>query len=160
MKRTILTVSLLLLAGSAARSSEMFDKKTSFSFREMLKSFTAFFTPSAALQQPPAGVTLNMPPAAALAYLETEKPVLLDIRTPDEYAQGHLKGSVLLDFYAADFAEKLAKLDKAAKYLIYCRSGRRSGKALETMGQLGLAQAHDIEGGITAWTAAGLPVVK
>ncbi|MCX5793659.1 MAG: rhodanese-like domain-containing protein [Elusimicrobia bacterium] len=103
---------------------------------------------------------LHVPPAQALNYLEQEKPVLLDIRTPDEYAQGHLKDSTVIDFYAPDFAEKLGKLDKSAKYLIYCRTGRRSGKALETMQQLGFTQAHDIEGGITAWTAAGYPVVK
>ena len=105
-------------------------------------------------------LAVHLPPVQALNWLEQEKPLLLDIRTPDEYAQGHLKDSVVMDFYAPDFAEKLGQLDKTAKYLIYCRTGRRSGKALETMQQLGFTQAHDIEGGITAWAAAGYPVIK
>ena len=159
MKKSILAASIIFLAGTAARSADMYDKKSSFSFREMLKSFTAFFA-SAPEKLSPAGLPLNLAPAGALAYLEKEKPVLLDVRTPDEYAQGRLKDSTLMDFYSPDFSEKLGKLDKAAKYLVYCRSGNRSGKALAMMVKLGFTEVQHIEGGITAWTAAGYPVVK
>ncbi|HNW43304.1 MAG TPA: rhodanese-like domain-containing protein [Elusimicrobiales bacterium] len=158
MKRTVFALSIIFLAATAARSADIFDKKSSFSFREMMKSFAAFFTAPAPKKLSPAGLPPSLPPADALAYLTAEKPALLDIRTPDEYAQGSLKDAVLLDFYAPDFSEKLGRLDKAAKYLIYCRSGRRSAKALETMAQLGFTEAHDIKGGITAWAAAGYPV--
>lgn len=159
MKNIILITSIILLAGTAARSADMFEKKSSFSFREMLKNFTAFLSPTPQ-KLSPSGLPLNLAPAKARAWLEEASPVLLDIRTPDEYAQERLKGAALLDFYAPDFVEKLGLLDKSAKYLIYCRSGNRSGKALETMGQLGFTEAHHIEGGITAWTAAGYPTVK
>lgn len=159
MKNSILAVSIIFLAGAAACSADMFDKKSPFSFREMLKSFTAFFA-SAPEKLSPAGLPLNLPPAAALAYTEKEKPALLDVRTPEEYEQGHLKDSTLMDFYAPDFADKLGKLDKAAKYLVYCRSGNRSGKTLGMMEKLGFMKIQHIDGGIAAWTAAGYPVVK
>lgn len=103
---------------------------------------------------------LNIPPAEAKAYLEAEKPVLIDIRTADEYAAGHLENSAQMDYYAPDFKDKLAKLDKGAKHLIYCRSGKRSAAALKIMQDMGFSDVHDIAGGINAWIAAGLPVVK
>ena len=65
---------------------------------------------------------------------------------------------MLVDFYAADFAEQLAALDTDVPYLVYCRSGNRSGQALGVMEQLGFASAVDVDGGIVAWADAGLPV--
>jgi phage shock protein E len=85
--------------------------------------------------------------------------VVLDVRTPDEYAEGHLDGAVLVDFYGADFADQLGRLDPAVPYLVYCHSGNRSGQTLTMMQQLGFASAVDIDGGIVAWQASGLPVV-
>ena len=105
-------------------------------------------------------VPLNIPPAEAKTYLEAEKPVLIDIRTADEYAAGHLADSAQMDYYAPDFKDKLSKLDKNAKYLIYCRSGKRSTATLKMMQDMGFSDNHDIAGGINAWIAAGLPVVK
>lgn len=108
-----------------------------------------------------AAFPLNIKPEEARSYIESERPVVIDIRTADEYAAGHLEATTLqLDYYAPDFKEKLAALDKTAKYLIYCRSGRRSASALLTMKDLGFIDTHDIEGGINAWITAGLPVVK
>jgi phage shock protein E len=161
MHKWIIAVTILMLAGSPARAGSMFDSKGSFSFKEMLKSFASFFSPQAEpTVQKAAALPANLSPEQAKAWLETDTPALLDIRTPEEYAQGRLKDSQLMDFYAPDFAERLGKLDKGAKYLIYCRSGKRSGKALETMAGLGFTQARDIEGGINAWIAAGLPTVN
>ncbi len=85
--------------------------------------------------------------------------VVLDVRTPQEYAEGHLDGAVLVDFYDPDFADQLSRLDLGVPYLVYCRSGNRSGQALAMMQQLGFASAVDIDGGIVGWQASGLPVV-
>ncbi|MBI5745197.1 MAG: rhodanese-like domain-containing protein [Elusimicrobia bacterium] len=104
---------------------------------------------------------LNVRPQDVAAFTAAMRPVVIDIRRPEEYAAGHLSAASLqLDYYAPDFKDQLAKLDKTVPYLIYCRSGHRSGLALAMMQELGFTQAHDIAGGITAWTAAGLPVVK
>ena len=83
---------------------------------------------------------------------------MLDVRTPEEFAEGHLEGAVLVDFYDADFAEQLAALDTDVPYLVYCRSGNRSGQAMGVMEELGFTSAADIDGGIVAWVDAGLPV--
>lgn len=103
----------------------------------------------------------DLPPQQALLYINTQKPVVVDIRTAEEHAAGYIPGTTLvLDYYAPDFRDRLSGLDKSAGYLLYCRSGRRSGAALEVMAQLGFAEARHIAGGITAWAAAGLPVKK
>ena len=102
--------------------------------------------------------TISVDAAAAITDNPPDDLVVLDVRTPEEFAEGHLEGAVLVDFYAADFAEQLAALDTDVPYLVYCRSGNRSGQALGVMEQLGFASAVDVDGGIVAWTDAGLPV--
>lgn len=102
--------------------------------------------------------TISAQDAAALTDDPPADLVVLDVRTPEEYAEGHLDGAVLVDFYDANFAEQLAALDPETPYLVYCRSGNRSGQTLGIMQQLGFASAVDIDGGILAWADAGLPV--
>ncbi|HSP30296.1 MAG TPA: rhodanese-like domain-containing protein [Ilumatobacteraceae bacterium] len=102
--------------------------------------------------------TISVDEAAAIADNPPANLVVLDVRTPEEFAEGHLDGAVLVDFYDADFAEQLATLDTDVPYLVYCRSGNRSGQAMGVMEQLGFSSAADVDGGIVAWSAAGLPV--
>ncbi|MDO8803010.1 MAG: rhodanese-like domain-containing protein, partial [Elusimicrobiota bacterium] len=74
---------------------------------------------------------LNIKPGDARRYIELQRPVVIDIRRPEEYAAGHLEAvNLQLDYYAPDFKDKLAGLDKKASHLIYCRSGHRSGLTL------------------------------
>lgn len=86
--------------------------------------------------------------------------MVIDVRTADEFAAGHLAGAKEIDFYAASFKADLEKLDKATPYLVYCHSGNRSGQTSELMKQLGFTDVVDVQGGITAWMAAGLAVEK
>ena len=102
--------------------------------------------------------TISVDDAAALVDDPPADLVVLDVRTPEEFAEGHLDGAVLVDFYDADFADQLAGLDPDVPYLVYCRSGNRSGQTLPVMEQLGFSSAVDIDGGIVAWSGAGLPV--
>jgi len=85
--------------------------------------------------------------------------VILDVRTTEEFDSGHLEGAVMLDFYDPDFAAQIAELDPDVPYLLYCRSGNRSGQTAEIMEQLGFADVADVDGGILAWADAGLPIV-
>jgi phage shock protein E len=103
--------------------------------------------------------TISAADASALLADAPGGLVVLDVRTPEEFASGHLAGAVGLDFYAAAFADDLAALDREAPYLLYCRSGNRSGQAREMMRSLGFVEVHEIAGGINAWVEAGLPVV-
>jgi len=108
----------------------------------------------------PFGFT-TIAPVDAAAEIDTgpDDLVVLDVRTPEEFAEGHLDGALLVDFYSDDFAEQLAELDPDVPYVVYCRSGNRSGQTLPIMEQLGFASASDVDGGIVAWEGAGLPIV-
>jgi rhodanese-related sulfurtransferase len=86
--------------------------------------------------------------------------VVLDVRTQEEFVDGHLEGAVLLDYRAPDFAEKVAKLDKSKQYLVHCAAGGRSARACTKMESLGFTNLVNLEGGLGAWTDAGKPVVK
>lgn len=98
-------------------------------------------------------------PRAAAELLEAEpRPTVIDVRTPAEFADGHLEGAVLVDVQSPDFRDRIAELDRDASYVIYCRSGNRSVGARETMAELGFTDVSDIDGGILAWVQAGLPL--
>ena len=86
--------------------------------------------------------------------------VILDVRTPQEVAGGYIAGAINLDFYSETFRDELNRLDKDQTYLIYCRSGNRSGNALKMMTELGFREVYNISDGIIGWQAAGLPTVK
>lgn len=86
--------------------------------------------------------------------------VLLDIRTPREFKQGHIQGAVLLDYYSPDFVGRLKALDRNKTYLVYCRSGNRSGKSLPLFEQLGFRHAYHLETGIKGWLKEKYPVVQ
>ncbi len=85
--------------------------------------------------------------------------VILDVRRAGEYAQGHIEAAISMDFYSPTFRDELDALDKEKTYLIYCRSGNRSGQALGIMDELGFLEIYDLSGGISAWQDAGLPTV-
>jgi rhodanese-related sulfurtransferase len=85
--------------------------------------------------------------------------VVLDIRTPGEYRDGHFHEAVLLDFHSPTFREGLAALDKNRTYFMYCRSGNRSGRALAMMREMGFARVYELRGGILAWLSSGRELV-
>lgn len=101
----------------------------------------------------------ELTPAAFAAALKLPGTVILDVRTPAEFASGHLRGAVNLDIESAGFTAGLAKLAKDAPYAVYCRSGNRSGQALAVMTKSGFTHAYHLGGGITAWQNAGGEVV-
>ncbi|MCC6725269.1 MAG: rhodanese-like domain-containing protein [Saprospiraceae bacterium] len=78
--------------------------------------------------------------------------VLLDMRTPEETAQGMIEGAGQLDYEAPSFEAEVAKLDKSKTYLLYCRSGRRSGEACTYMAKQGFKNLYNLKGGYLAWT--------
>ena len=101
----------------------------------------------------------TVPPADAEAVLvENGDAVLLDIRTPEEHAEARIGGSENIDFYESDFADRLAELDPEGTYVVYCRSGNRSGQAMEIFRDLGFNEVYEIDGGIINWYDSGYPV--
>ncbi len=78
--------------------------------------------------------------------------MLLDVRTPSEYYEGHLKDAVLIDVtQEIEFMKKLGDLDKKKTYIVYCRSGSRSLKACALMREAGIRKVYNVEGGYLAW---------
>jgi rhodanese-related sulfurtransferase len=87
-------------------------------------------------------------------------PVIIDVRTPQEYASGYINGAVNIDIGSPTFKDEIGKLDKNKTYIVYCRTGVRSAAARDIMEGLGFQHVINVLGGITAWEAAGLPVEK
>lgn len=85
--------------------------------------------------------------------------MVLDIRTPEEFAEGHIDGAVNIDFYAPDFGDRLAELDPDARYVLYCRSDNRSGQTMPVLEELGFGDVAEIDGGVVAWAESGLTLV-
>ena len=105
---------------------------------------------------PAAGSSLSASDFAAAAKLPNT--ILLDVRTPSEFAAGHIAGAVNLDVQSATFPQMLTTLDPAKNYAIYCHSGNRSKAAMTAMQQNGFSHLFDLAGGIGAWQSAGGPV--
>lgn len=76
---------------------------------------------------------------------------ILDVRTPDEFAQGHIPGAHNLDLTAPDFMSQVKELDPAGLYAVYCRSGNRSRTAIEVLRAEGITQTVGLAGGVGAW---------
>src|SRR6185369_10831642 len=89
--------------------------------------------------------------------LKKENVILLDVRTPEEYSDGHLKGAVLIDYQDSTFETKVSKFDKNKPVYLYCRTDRRSEAAQEVMLKQGFKKVTNLKGGILAWQKAGLP---
>jgi phage shock protein E len=106
---------------------------------------------------PAAGAHLDA--SSFAAALKIPNTTIIDVRTPAEFAQGHLPGAVNIDISSPGFTAQLDGLDRSAPYAVYCRSGNRSAAALDSMSQMGFTAAYDLSGGIGDWQSAGGEVV-
>jgi len=86
--------------------------------------------------------------------------VALDVRTPEEYNEGHIENSSLINIKSGDFEEEIKNLDKNKNYFVYCKSGRRSKKALELMKKYGFYNVNNMIGGFDKWKSKRLPFEK
>ena len=85
--------------------------------------------------------------------------VVLDVRTPAEFSQGHIQGAMNVDVEAPTFNAEIAKLDMTKTYAVYCHSGRRSGIATSEMAKLGFKHLFNLQNGFADWMARGMMVV-
>ena len=90
---------------------------------------------------------------AEFKSLITGNGILVDVRTPEEFAQGNIEGSSNVDFLNSNFETMIQKLDKSTPVYIYCRSGSRSGQAKKKMKALGFTEVYNLKGGYMAWSA-------
>lgn len=79
--------------------------------------------------------------------------ILIDVRTPQEYESGSIDGSINIDINSEDFFDKVNKLDKSQKILVYCHSGGRSFFAAKLLENIGFKEIIDLDGGIESWNS-------
>jgi rhodanese-related sulfurtransferase len=96
----------------------------------------------------------------AAELVVTNAVIVLDVRTPREFAAGHIAGATNLNYLGGDFSDRLAQLDPSKTYLLHCAVGGRSTNALPKMARLGFTNLIHLDGGFKAWQAAGNPVVR
>jgi thioredoxin len=87
----------------------------------------------------------------------TEKPQLLDVRTPEEFGVEHLENADNVNVNSPDFATKAAQYDKSKPIFVYCKVGGRSAQAADKLVAMGFNEVYNLEGGIMKWTTAGMP---
>lgn len=85
---------------------------------------------------------------------------ILDVRAAKEFADGHVAGAVNIDVNQTDFAQKIDQLDRSKTYIVYCRSGRRSSKAVGIMAAKGFKNLYNVSDGFVGWNKNGLPFEK
>lgn len=103
---------------------------------------------------------VHVEPAGAEKLIKERKVAIVDVRTADEYKEGHIAGAKNIDFTENDFEKKVSELDKSKAYLLHCGSGRRSTASLEIFQKLGFQHIYHLDGGLKAWQGAGKPVEK
>ena len=112
----------------------------------------------------PTQIIENITPQEASTLIQNNQNnpdfVIIDVRTSEELADGHIENAINIDYYSETFRDELNNLDKSKTYLIYCRSGNRSAKALNRMAELNFREVYNILEGIVRWKAEGLPTTK
>lgn len=98
-------------------------------------------------------VDLSPGEAHALIQIHRDNPdfVILDVRTPAEFAEGHLAHAILVDFHGASFRQDIAQLDRQNIYLVYCQRGVRSDRTIRMMQEMGFQQVYNLPGGLARW---------
>ena len=92
--------------------------------------------------------------------LKQDSVQLVDVRTAEEFCEGHIKNAINIDFFSPDFDLKMAALDNSKPLILYCRSGRRSAKSVLKLSDEDYVFIYDLEGGIIQWIFEGNQIVK
>lgn len=104
----------------------------------------------------------DITPEDAAALIEKHRGddrfAIIDVRTAEEFEEGHIAGAKNIDYYKNIFRESITKLNPTYTYLVYCRSGNRSSSALKIMKELGFLNVWNLKGGIKGWQEKSLPV--
>ncbi|MEM9032261.1 MAG: rhodanese-like domain-containing protein [Pseudomonadota bacterium] len=104
-------------------------------------------------------IHLTAEEAASLLASDADVQVL-DVRTRREFDATHIEGAAQVSYYAPNFRAQVTALPNDVAYLVHCRSGNRSGRAVRVLREVGIDTIYHLDGGLNAWQAAGLPVVQ
>ena len=134
-------------------------------FRPILMAVLFLFSLSACKNQAPAATdnTQATAPKPQVQHLSAtdfsvklnsapDNSILVDVRTPEEYAEGHIEGAVNINFYDEDFESQIGALNKDVPVFVYCQAGSRSRKACAKFEALGFKEVYDLEVGYSGWS--------
>ena len=99
-----------------------------------------------------------VPVEDVLNIVQMEEAQLIDVRTPEEYGEGHIANALNIDYFSDNFVENMEKLDKEKPVVLYCKSGNRSNKSAQKLKESGFSKIYDVDGGITEWKSKGFDV--
>ncbi len=149
MKSNLLICASILVVGTAIAA----DTKENTSSKPAPASSEKASAPTAEVK--------DVTPEEAEKILKSKKDVVvLDVRTQEEFEDGHIKGAKNLDVMDDAFAEKLGELDKNKTYVLHCAAGGRSSRVLKEMRKRDFKSVYHMNGGINAWKEAGKPLEK
>lgn len=124
-------------------------------FRSLIILFISFSIVSCN-GQPSKNVQTITPDAFAKKINETPKALILDVRTPEEFASEHIDNALNVDWLGGNFVVDAEKFDKSKPVFVYCKIGGRSSKAVAKLAELGFTNIYELDGGMMKWNAAGL----
>jgi len=102
----------------------------------------------------------SVTPNTLSAIINNNNIQLLDVRTPNEFKSGHIKGAVNINYYDQNFSTQVLKINKNRPVYVYCRSGVRSRYSSEILKKLGFKSIYNLKGGVLNWSSQKLPLVK
>lgn len=95
---------------------------------------------------------INTKPIKEISQKELKNVTVVDVRTPEEFKQGHLPNAININWYDADFAEQFSAIDKNETIYLYCKVGGRSARATQKLDSLGYKNVVNLDGGYDAWS--------
>ncbi|WP_372368944.1 rhodanese-like domain-containing protein [Candidatus Uabimicrobium sp. HlEnr_7] len=102
----------------------------------------------------------NVSAKKAQAIIDESSVVVLDVRTENEFRDGHIKNAININCQSSDFMDKIQNLDKSTTYVLHCKSGGRSTFAINKMKELGFSTIYHMNGGMNEWANNKLPIEK
>ena len=114
--------------------------------------------PAAAVEAPDGPVRVGVDEFRAV--LADPDVAIVDVRTPEEFAAGHIEGAINIPVEYPDYIDRVSQLDPNVTYAVYCRSGNRSQPAVAGMTSVGINAIYELESGTVGWTAEGQPLVQ
>jgi rhodanese-related sulfurtransferase len=125
--------------------------------RKLIASFAAIIL-LAGCSSTGSATTVNLNVSEFSQKITEPGVIVLDVRTPEEFASGHIEGALNIDFNSGNFANEITRLNPSETYAVYCRSGSRSGQATSIMHKAGFHDVSNLNGGVIDWTNDGLPL--
>jgi rhodanese-related sulfurtransferase len=126
--------------------------------RKLIASFAAIIL-LAGCSSTGSATTVNLNVSEFSQKISEPGVIIVDVRTPEEFASGHIEGALNIDFNSGNFENEITRLNPSESYAVYCRSGSRSGQAASIMHKAGFHDVSNLNGGVIDWTNDGLPLV-